>query len=94
MFYRWWNRYQAEGKVGLKEKVRGRPKGSVVVEESLKKKVMKLRERYEWGPKKIAGCLKLKGYEIDHNQAYHIICEAGLNHPIGEPRKTWGTKRF
>ncbi len=94
MFYRWWNRYQAEGKVGLKEKLRGRPKGSVVVEDSLKKKVIKLRERYEWGPKKIAGCLKLKGYGIDHNQAYYIICEAGLNPPIGEPRKTWGTKRF
>ena len=31
---------------------------------------------------------------IDNNQAYQIICEAGLNHPITEPRKTWGTKRF
>ena len=26
--------------------------------------------------------------------AYRIICQAGLNHPITEPRKTWGTKRF
>jgi putative transposase len=93
MFYRWWNRYQAEGKDGLKEKLRGRPKGSDM-EDSLKKKAIKLRERYEWGPNKIAGCLKLKGYAIDHNQAYHVICEAGLNHPISEPRKTWGTKRF
>jgi transposase InsO family protein len=93
MFYRWWNRYLAEGKDGLKEKVRGRPKSSDV-EDSLKNKVIKLRERYEWGPKKIAGRLKLKGYEIDNNQAYRIICEAGLNHPINEPRKTWGTKRF
>jgi transposase InsO family protein len=93
MFYRWWNRYLAEGKDGLKEKARGRPKGSDV-ETSLKNKVIKMRERYEWGPKKIAGRLKLKGYEIDNNQAYRIICEAGLNHPISEPRKTWGTKRF
>lgn len=92
MFYRWWNRYQVEGKDGLKEKVRGRPKG--LVEDSLKNKVTKLRQRYEWGPKKIAGCLKRKGYGIDNNQAYRIICEAGLNHPLGEPRKTWGTKRF
>ena len=93
MFYRWWNRYLAEGKDGLKEKARGRPKGSEV-EGSLKNKVIKMRERYEWVPKKLAGRLKLMGYEIDNNQAYRIICEAGLNHPISEPRKTWGTKRF
>lgn len=53
MFYRWWNRYLAEGKERLKEKTRGRPKGSDI-EESLKRKVIKLRKRYEWGPKKIA----------------------------------------
>ena len=93
MFYRWWNRYQAEGKDGFKEKTRGRPKSSVV-EDSLKKKVISLRGRYEWGPNKIAGCLKRKGCVINHNKAYRIICEAGLNHPITAPRKTWGTKRF
>lgn len=93
MFYRWWNRYQAEGEDGLKEKVRGRPKGSDLGD-SLKTKVIKYRVRYEWGPEKIAGSLKRKGFEIDHNQAYRIICEAGLNHPITAPRRTWGTKRF
>ena len=60
----------------------------------LKDKVIKLRERYEWGPKKIAGYLSRRGFTVDNNQAYKIICEAGLNHPIVEPRKTWGTKRF
>jgi len=93
MFYRWWNRYQAEGKSGLKEKQKGRPK-IFCVEDSIKKKVIKLRRRYDWGPNKIAGHLSHKGFIIDHNQAYQIIREAGLNHPIGEPRKTWGTKRF
>jgi transposase InsO family protein len=93
MFYRWWNRYEAEGNNGLKEKARGRPK-CLEIDDSLKKKVTKLRERYEWGPKKIAGSLRLKGYKIDNNQAYRIICQAGLNHPISMPRKTWGTKRF
>jgi transposase len=93
MFYRWWNRYQAEGKDGFKEKSKGRPK-TMIIDDYLRKKVIKLRERYEWGPKKIAGCLKHKGYLLDHNQIYIIICEAGLNHPIASPRKTWGTKRF
>jgi transposase InsO family protein len=93
VFYFWWNRYQAEGWVGLQEKQRGRPQGPEL-NDALKKKVVKLRERYDWGPKKIAGHLNHKGFIIDHNQAYQIICEAGLNHPITEPRKTWGTKRF
>lgn len=78
---------------GLEEKPKGRPI-SPEPDDFVKNKVIKLRRRYEWGPKKIAGMLKRKGYAIDHNQAYRIICEAGLNNPITEPRKTWGTKRF
>jgi len=93
VFYFWWNRYQAEGWNGLQEKQRGRPQGPEL-NDALRKKVVKLRERYDWGPNKIAGHLSHKGFAIDHNQTYHIICEAGLNHPITEPRKTWGTKRF
>jgi transposase InsO family protein len=93
VFYFWWNRYQAHGWIGLQEKQRGRPQGPEL-KYVLRKKVVNLRERYDWGPKKIAGHLNHKGFSIDHNQAYQIICEAGLNHPITEPRKTWGTKRF
>jgi len=93
MFYRWWRRYQAQGWRGLEERPRGRP-NCLGPDDSLKEKVIKLRKRYDWGPKKIAGHLNHKGSNIDHNRVYRIICEAGLNHPIGEPRKTWGTKRF
>ena len=93
VFYFWWSRYQATGWKGLEEKPEGRP-SCPGPDDFLKEKVIKLRKRYEWGPKKIAGCLNRKGYLIDHNQAYRIIREAGLNHPITEPRKTWGTKRF
>jgi putative transposase len=93
MFYRWWNRYQAQGWNGLEERPRGRPNGPEP-DDFLKEKVIKLRRRYEWGPKKITGYLSRKGYIVDNNQAYKIICEAGLNHPITQPRKTWGTKRF
>lgn len=93
VFYFWWNRYQAQGWNGLQEKQKGRPQGPQL-DDALRKKVVKLRERYDWGPNKIAGHLNHKGFNIDHNQAYRIIREAGLNHPIGEPRKMWGTKRF
>jgi putative transposase len=93
VFYFWWNRYQAQGWDGLREKQRGRPCGPEL-DDTLRKKVVKLRERYGWGPNKIAGHLCHLGFIIDHNEAYHVICETGLNHPITEPRKTWGTRRF
>ena len=93
IFYYWWNRYQAEGWKGLEEKQRGRPEGPEL-DEALKEKVVKLRKRYGWSPNKIAGYLNHKGFCADHNQVYLIIYEAGLNHSMTEPRKTWGTKRF
>jgi len=90
MFYRWWNRYQTRRRSGLEEKPRGRP-NDPEIDACLKAKVIKLRTKYEWGPKKIARYLSRKGYSVDNNQAYKIICEASLNHPITAPRKTWGT---
>jgi len=93
MFYYWWSRYQTEGWEGLQEKPKGRPCGPEL-EVSLKEKIIKLRKRYEWGPNKIAGYLGHRGFAVDHHKVYSVICEAGLNHPITEPRKTWGTKRF
>jgi len=93
VFYYWWNRYRAEGWRGLEEKPRGRPVGPDI-DDSEKERIIKLRKKYCWGPSKIAGHLNHKGSNIDHNRVYRIICEAGLNRPIGEPRKTWGTKRF
>ncbi|MBE3116890.1 helix-turn-helix domain-containing protein, partial [Candidatus Bathyarchaeota archaeon] len=41
MFYRWWTRYQAEGKDGVKEKSKGRPK-TMIIDDCLRKKVIKL----------------------------------------------------
>lgn len=93
MFYYWWSRYQAQGWEGLNEKPKGRPCGPGL-DCSLKEKVIKLRKRYGWGPNKIAGYLGHRGFTVDHHKVYSVICEAGLNHPISEPRKTWGTKRF
>lgn len=93
MFYRWWNRYQTEGWNGLEGRPRGRPKGSGIGSVA-RENVVRLRKRYGWGPSKIAGCLRHRGVIIDHHKVYRVICEAGLNHPISEPRKTWGKRRF
>jgi len=93
MFYRWWNRYRAEGWVGLGRKPKGRPKGSEI-NAQLRRKIVMLRKRYEWGPNKIEGYLKQGGFNVPHNRIYWVICEEGLNNPIAESRKTWGKKRF
>jgi len=93
MFYYWWSRYQAQGWIGLSEKRKGRPCGPGL-DFYLREKIIKLRKRYGWGPNKIAGHLQHRGFTVDHHKVYSAICEAGLNHPIGEPRKTWGKKRF
>jgi transposase InsO family protein len=92
-FYRWWNRYQTEGLDSLKERPRGRHRGTVVSSE-LRRKIVRLRKRYEWGPKKIEGYLKQGGFNVPHNRIYRVICEEGLNNPIKAPRKTWGKRRF
>ena len=44
MFYRWWNRCQTEGKLGLEEKPKGRPR-SIFVDDPVKIKIVKLRKR-------------------------------------------------
>ena len=51
MFYRWWNRYQTLGWSGLTEKPKGRPLGPEI-DKTIKKQVLKLRERYQCGPKR------------------------------------------
>ena len=93
MFYRWWNRYRAEGWSGLEERPRGRPEGSGI-EGGLRGRIVRLRERYGWGPNKIEGYLKHRGLNVPHNRIYRIICEEGLNNPVDRPRRTWGKRRF
>lgn len=90
MFYRWWNRCQTAGTPSLEEKPKGHPRSSFV-DDPVKIKIVNLRKRYGWGPNKIAGHLNHKGFCIDHNKVYHVICDADLNRPITEPRKTCGT---
>jgi transposase InsO family protein len=46
------------------------------------------------GSNKITGYLIHRDITVNHHQVYATICQAGLNHPITKPGKTWGTKRF
>lgn len=66
---------------GLEERPRGRPEASGISGE-LRRKIVKLRKRYEWGSNKIEGYLRHRGFSVPHNGIYRIICEEGLNNPI------------
>jgi hypothetical protein len=89
VFYFRWNRYHAEGWNGLKEKQRGRPHGPEL-DSVLRKKVVKLRERYGWGPNKIAGHLTHKGCVIDHNQSLSYYLRSRIKPPYNGAKKDMG----
>ena len=93
MFYYWWNRYQAEGWKGLEEKPRGRPCGPGI-DGSLKKKVIKLRKRYDWGPNKIAGYLEHRGFTVDHHKVYDVICKSWPEPSDNRAQKDLGNEAF
>ena len=96
-FYYHLKNYQKEGWDGLKPKSH-RPQKIHKTSKETKEFVLKLRRDFSWGPVKIENYLRQEKPEsielVGHNTIYRIICVAGLNIPIDEPRKTWGKKRF
>jgi putative transposase len=68
------------------------------VDPRTRKFVIKLRNKWNWGPVRIEGYIREKqpvGVQpIGHNKIYQVLVEEGLNLPIDFVRKTWGTKRF
>jgi transposase InsO family protein len=96
-FYRYWCRFQREGWSGLGIKSH-RPQTIHRTSQETVDYVLKLRENRGWGPNRIEGHIKHdkpEGVElVGHSTVYRIICQAGMNKPLEEPRKTWGKKRF
>jgi transposase InsO family protein len=90
---RWWEVYRTSGWDGLAIKSK-RPKTIHRAPGGVIKEVLELRRRKGWGPCKIEAHMKENGVRINHNTIYRAICNAGLNNPIDEPRKTWGRRRF
>lgn len=90
---RWWEVYRASGWSGLKIKSK-RPGTIHHTPDEVIKQVLELRKKKGWGSCKIEARMKEKGVQIGHNTIYRAICNAGLNNPIDEPRKTWGKRRF
>lgn len=90
---RWWSIYNEKGWRGLELKSR-RPQTIHRKDKEVVERALELRRRYGWGPGKIAAYMKRDGINIGHNTVHRYICDAGLNKPLDNPRKTWGKKRF
>ena len=75
----------------------GRPVKQIPNQQTINK-ILKLRNKYGWGPAKIEGELRqhpIKGIvPLPHNRIYSILIKHGLNRPLGYQRKIWGKKRF
>src|SRR3989344_1400697 len=94
--YEWVNKYPNYDKEQLYDKPRGRIRMSV--DKRTRVYVIRLREKWNWGPVKIQGYIRVYAphniQRIGHNKIYSILVEEGLNMPLDFVRKTWGTKRF
>ncbi len=95
--YYWMDRFQKEGWKGLRFKSH-KPHTIHRTSKETVEYIIKLRENRGWGPNRIEGHIKRDKPEgikpVGHSTVYRIICRAGLNKPLEEPRKTWGKKRF
>jgi len=96
-FYRYWRRFQREGWEGLGIKSH-KPHTIHHTPQETVDYIIQLRKDRGWGPCRIEGYIRREKPEdiehVGHNTIYRIICQAGLNSPLEEPRKTWGKKRF
>lgn len=94
--YEWIKKYSNCNKEEMSDKHSGRNKMPVDVK--TKKYIIRLREKWNWGPNKIEGYIKVYAPDnvqrLSHNKIYAVLVEEGLNMPIDFVRETWGKKRF
>ena len=93
--YEWINKYDNCNKEQMHNKS---TRVKMFVDKRTRAYVIRLREKWNWGPNKIEGYIrayKPRNIEqISHKKIYTILIEEGMNMPIDFLRKTWGKKRF
>jgi len=93
--YFYWKQRMQHGYAALvnKQKPGSKPKFEMSPIDA--RRIQSWRKSYGWGPGKMEGHLNVHyGIHIPHNRIYQLFKQKGLNHQIGEPRKTWGKKRW
>lgn len=93
--YGWIAKYSNCNKEELRNEI---TREKMAVDPKTRAYIIKLRERYDWGPVRIEGYIRTNKPDgiapLGHNKIYAILVEEKLNMPLDFTRKTWGTKRF
>lgn len=93
--YSWLAKYQ---NYNIEDMINKITRTKMPIDKKTKSYVIKLRNKWNWGPVRIEGFIRENKPEgitpIGHNKIHQVLVEAGLNFPIDFVRKTWGTKRF
>lgn len=94
-YYRWKGRIEKEGHASVARKHKPGPEPSACINDFIRHKALSWRDRYDWGPCKIAGHLRAHhGIIISHHQIYNLLVETGRNKSIPYPRRIKGKKRY
>lgn len=94
--YFYWKDLIKQGNyTSLVNKQKPGPKSQFYIDPVNARRIQTWRKTYGWGPTKIEGHLD-QHYKIHipHNKIHQLLKDKGLNKPIGQPRKTWGKKRW
>lgn len=93
--YFYWKERMQNDYAALVNKQKPGPKPQFHIDSTTSRLIQLWRTKYGWGPTKIEGHLDVHyKTHIPHNKIHQLLIQKELNHSIGEPRKTWGKKRW
>lgn len=93
--YFYWKQRMQHDYAALVNKQKPGPKTQFQIAPTVSRNIQIWRKSYGWGPTKIEGHLDVHyGIHVPHNKIHQLFVQKNLNHPIGQPRKTWGKKRW
>lgn len=94
-YYRWKARIEKEGHDAVVNKKKPGPEPINKIDNFIKESTILWREKYGWGPEKIAGNLKAHhNIDISHHQIYNLLVQIGKNKAIENPRRIKGKTRY
>lgn len=94
-YFYWKARIEKEGLSSVLVKQKPGPEPKKSIDPFVRKNALMWRDRYGWGPCKVAGHLRVHhGIDISHHQIYRLFVETKRNDPLGYVRRIKGKKRY
>ena len=94
-YFYWKGRINAEGLSSVMQRQKQGPEPKAAVDPFVKKNALHWRDKYGWGPGKIAGHLKVHcNIAVSHHQIYNLLVDTKRNNPLNYTRRIKGKKRY